>query len=431
MSKVPFSLSSPTKDAHTDLAHAAGTSSYRSWLAGAILITALLSCLVPAIGSMQRFAFDHRQRRISPVATIPERTAQLDAMLAGSSMTPGRAQSARLNLTSINPADVELAVGRLQLRHNPGLSLLLHAAALYGLEMKVPEHPDPAGATLKQVLLDSDSASQYFQGNPLFVESTWGVRNRTQTFSRRQWETERQAHAGQLLCELAKHGVPLREQITIHSQSFDVKDLLRDTMANFNLKESEIEWNFIALMLYLPPQRSWIDKFGTHYSFDDLAEELLVRKAQPEAQPCFGIHRLEGLALLLQLDHAHHLLSPASRNGVVAYLAQEVKLLIATQSEDGSWPETWYLQEASGTDGASARHRTINIHRRVHVTGHHVDWLLLLPSDLIPHATVFENAGQFLLKAILSAEDEDLLKHYCPYSHAAHSLRLLSSNDRR
>jgi hypothetical protein len=55
----------------------------------------------------------------------------------------------------------------------------------------------------------------------------------------------------------------------------------------------------------------------------------------------------------------------------------------------------------------------------------------LLPRDLLPPDQVFERAAPFLLKALLAAKDEDLVNYYCPYSHAAHSLLLLTGGERR
>jgi hypothetical protein len=70
------------------------------------------------------------------------------------------------------------------------------------------------------------------------------------------------------------------------------------------------------------------------------------------------------------------------------------------------------------------------VHVRVHVTGHHIHWLLMLPTELLPDSELFNRSAHFLLHALLSVEDSDLLAMYCPYSHAAYSLRLMAGQER-
>jgi hypothetical protein len=106
--------------------------------------------------------------------------------------------------------------------------------------------------------------------------------------------------------------------------------------------------------------------------------------------------------------------------------------LAATEREDGSWDvEAHRPSRGSKATLAGIEVESLDLHHRVHVTGHHVDWLLLLPADIRPADSLFDNAARFLLTSLLSASDDDILAYYCPYSHAAHALLLLARRERR
>jgi hypothetical protein len=403
---------------------------WRNCIGGVLLAVALLACLASISAQIHRSSRDqHGEGSTSANPDAPYE--RLDATLSRAPITPFAIQYAKLNITTVESAAVETATARLRLRQNPGLSLLLHAAALEGLDMPLPGYPGSTAVTLRELLLDSRASHVYFKGDPIFVVSPWGLQHNTQILSRQEWQTGRQAHAGQLLNEFARHGLPLHERLRTNRGDFQVKDLVRDVMANLSLSDAELEWSAIALILYLPPQNSWVSKFGNPNSFSDLAEELMRRTANLERRPCYGIHCLEALALFLKVDEIHHVLSPPCKTSIYDYLSRQVAHLSETQDSDGSWPVAWHLNRAQYAISDSPEPERPNIHNRVHVTGHHVGWMLLLPVELLPPDEVFANAANFLLRALRSAEDKDLLANYCPYSHAACSLRLMMSKERR
>src|SRR6185437_15422714 len=67
-----------------------------------------------------------------------------------------------------------------------------------------------------------------------------------------------------------------------------VRELLEDTLANFDRRERELEWTAEALALYLPPQREWSDKYGNRHTLDEVAEELLNRPLSSSFANCRG-----------------------------------------------------------------------------------------------------------------------------------------------
>jgi len=63
---------------------------------------------------------------------------------------------------------------------------------------------------------------------------------------------------------------------------------------------------------------------------------------------------------------------------------------------------------------------------QVLTTGHHVEWLMLLPPDLQPPRECFQVALRWL-QVRLEVDDLDTIRqNYCPYSHAGRVLRVLS-----
>lgn len=328
---------------------------------------------------------------------------------------------------TLNAVDVRRALDKVRLRHPASLSLLLHYAMVFGLDARVPGHPASGGRiTIAALLYDSKVCGNYFQGRPVFVATAEGLANRVRIAPDAHWQIERQAHPGQLLCELAKHGVPLGRKLKTDAGVFYVDDLLRAATASFAPGEPQIEWTSMALSLYLPPQKTWLDKSGREFSFDDLARELLGRNVAAKELSCAGIHVLEALAVLLRVDERHHIVSDAVRRRVRERLASCAAHLAETQSPDGNWARDW--NSPRGIRGLEPMAATSPRHERVHVTGHHAGWMLLLPDDLTPPDSVFERAAAWLLKSLLEWERTDLMNTYCPYSHAAHVIKTIAAD---
>ncbi len=97
----------------------------------------------------------------------------------------------------------------------------------------------------------------------------------------------------------------------------------------------------------------------------------------------------------------------------------------------------WYREighQASQPEGTAEKSDSLSEERPdqeyetlelVDVTGHDLEWLLMLPAEWQPDPLVFERAANYLAAALAAAKDRDLRYEYCPFSHAARSLRLL------
>jgi hypothetical protein len=323
-------------------------------------------------------------------------------------------------------AEVEAVLARLQVREPVSLSGLLHAVRIYGLDGPVPLGGQPA-ETLPALtlILDHEKGSAYFRGEPPLINTRDGVRTRVTERRDAKRQPGRQAHSGQLLAVLAELGVPLDTSLTTANGRFAVRDILRDTTANFSLDQEEIEWAAVGLALYLAPEPGWRDKFGRPLTFDQLAKRLLEIPLTREGLACQGTHLLHALTVLHVVDRERPVLGPEVQAEIRERLRRETALLVETQRPTGEWWAGWSDPQASRELLAFVSN---DQHTRmaVTVTGHHLEWLLLLPPDLRPPDEVFRRAGAWLRARLLRATKEELKDGYCPYSHAARVVQALS-----
>jgi hypothetical protein len=313
-------------------------------------------------------------------------------------------------------------VARLRLQKAASAGEILHALRLFGPGAAVFDPTLKREVALLDRLLDHDLGSAAFGEAPL-IDTREGVRSRIVVPRNAKWQRERQAHEDQLLAVLAELGVPLSRPLTTASGARSVRDLFNDTCANFNPDQREVEWSAMAIALYLPPRTGWHDKFGRACSLDSLVELLLARPSS-EALPCGGTHRLYTLTVLLRVDEATPVLSSGVREKLHDYLRAQAAVLVRTQAEDGSWLTNWYRGERarSSSPGAPAELEQA----RVLATGHHVEWVMLLPPEFQPPRDCLVRAARWLQLRLVTDAAETLLAHYCPYSHAGRVLSVLA-----
>jgi hypothetical protein len=170
---------------------------------------------------------------------------------------------------------------------------------------------------------------------------------------------------------------------------------------------------------------AWTNKFGTHYNLADIAEQLLTRP--PEKASCAGTHLLYSLTVLIRVDECEPFLPVLVREKIKVHLLKVVRTLVLSQ-RDGAWTPAWSTRSESrkpslheSTGGAAWED--------VLVTGHQLEWMILLPSDMVPAKECLVRGANFLLRGLESAAPDTLEAFYCPYSHAARVLRLLTRDD--
>src|SRR6185437_11410072 len=161
---------------------------------------------------------------------------------------------------------------------------------------------------------------------PFAIPVRTGVRFPTVPADHRLATAGDESHRDQGLACLAQLGLPLSHPLQVDGLPYALKDVLQDSLANFDMHQKELEWTGMAYALYLPPLRQWRNRFGQSFSFDDLTEELLGRSLLHS--PCGGSHRLILLTTLHRLDKQHPILSAKVRIELDQFLKKAVEQAI-------------------------------------------------------------------------------------------------------
>ena len=231
-------------------------------------------------------------------------------------------------------------------------------------------------------------------------------------------------HRDQTLASLAELGLPLSLPLMVEGQEHCLRDVLADSLANFHLRQAELEWTAVAYALYLPPHRRWHNRFGEEFTFELLCAELMDRPLSEAS--CTGLHLLHTLTVLHCVHQHTPILSDERASLLEGYLRTCVRHLSKQQCADGSWAPNWQhglFNEHSHADSESVEHSRND---KVLVTGHIAEWMLRLPPDMRLEATSLRSAAGWLLRAMQLASPEDLRERFCPYTHAAVFLDLIS-----
>lgn len=363
-------------------------------MAAAITVTALVLLGPPSRGER------------AGVALAPARPGVRPLRVAPAFSMPGVVGSDAL----------DRAMDRLATYRPEALSGLLHLVRLFGAETPlrapgVPPHTDPL-----DFALDYDRSRALFHGAATLIDTRDGVRCRVAaralTASR---QGEKESHEDQLLAVLAELGVPLDRRLSTEGGDNAVGRLLDDALAKFDLDQPEVEWSALAFALYLPPRRSWVDRFGTRVTFDELTTRLIA--LPPKRRACGGTHLLYTLAVIGRVDEQVPILSDRVRGDLKSHLGRAAAALARDQADDGSWGLSW---DRPGDRTGTATDRVL-------ATGHSIEWLMMLPAELRPGRDCFQRAAGWLERQLLTCPDEEIAKNYCPYSHAGRVLLLLSA----
>ena len=318
------------------------------------------------------------------------------------------------------------------------LSKLFHSLLVYGPDATVPtvissavetadrRTEDKASVRILDVILDAEAAAKYWGPSEerVVAPTPYGLRfplYYERTMSLGEFNTE--AHQGQGLSILASLGLSTDVGIRFRAEGGyerkTIRHLLEDTTANFSLAEEEVYWDAVSLALYLPPQRSWEDKFGQRTSFDDLANELVNRPNSDSS--CAGTHKLYALAVLAESDRRSPILSPVARSAVDSELRRAVEQLVRVQLPEGGWTTEWFQSDKDRREAESETPLlSPTIHTELLATGHHLEWLLLLPEDAQPDRERIERAADRCLRLLsqITTDKAAVEEHYCPIVHA-------------
>lgn len=306
--------------------------------------------------------------------------------------------------------------------HN-NLSMCLHLLRVHGLSARFAQGDLASGEAILDLLTDEEAGRKYF-GSPPFARTRSGVRYPTAVRSVAATAQGWEAHRDQVLAAFGELGVPLTQPLRFADTTLSVREVLRDSIANYHVGQEELMWTGLAYALYLPPSHSWLNRYEERISFDDLATELLRRPL--DRSPCAGTHLLYTTTVLARVDQQESVLTGPVRERLWQRLREAHDVALATQEASGSWPADW--NRALLTD-AERRGMAVDINEpgaRLLTTGHLAEWLLYLPEELAVPQSCLERAGWWLHEQLRAATPDQVRDNFCPYAHAARVLLLLS-----
>jgi hypothetical protein len=281
-----------------------------------------------------------------------------------------------------------------------------------------------SGDWLVASLLDESASQRNLSGDPghYLLDSPFGIRI-VRIGSDDATDYRGQAHYGQLLKVLGEVGVTAYAEVTTSSgKKGAVEDIIRDEIMQY-AHAGELEFMAIALAYWLPPQKTWRNQFNQEFSFD-LLMQFLIDLPWGKGS-CGGCHVPYAVVCLLRVDEIHPILAPGSREKARAWLNRLMAHLEQKWAEQGAWDHRW--AEAS----ASRYLFGDELLDRITITGHHLEWMAVLPGDLAPDETLVRRAVQCLCADVsaLPPIENRSFKSLLPVSHGGRALALLRGVD--
>lgn len=194
-----------------------------------------------------------------------------------------------------------------------------------------------------------------------------------------------------------------------------LKDILAESVRDFELDEREVEWTAMAFGLWLSPTREWIGNEGREFNFDMIARRLA--RGDCYRGVCAGTHRVYSLMVLVRLDDEFDILSDDGRAVAWEYLEYVRDRISDAQWEDGRWATDWPSGELSRTNPLDEP-----IYKQVIATGHQLEWLSIAPVELHPPAETISKAMQWIIDTTNAQTNETVDGHYTFYSHVGAAL---------
>jgi hypothetical protein len=309
-----------------------------------------------------------------------------------------------------------LVLNKLMGSDDKSLGFLLHRLKVLGNPATIFFDRSIAEAYQK-IIFDHNTNLAYMGGQASLRRSRYGVRCRSTANADGAAVSQRQAHTDLLLSICAEIGIPLDCPLSTEEGGGTVRDLLDDALANFDVKQREIEWSVAAFALYLAPYRGWLDRYDRPHTFDEAARELIASRIAPNS-PCGGLHKFITLTYLMRIDASEKILSPGVRSDLHEYMEYAVRCMASAQNPEGSWSVGWYEPFNMGTSALSRS----NIAGEMLATGHILEWILLLPEPSRPRRELVLKAIEWTRKAVLESSQGLVEDQYCPFVHSVYAL---------
>ncbi len=297
------------------------------------------------------------------------------------------------------------------------VSYCCHLLRLYGLGAF--RHPRFASGREVIGALTDQKLSESFFGETIFFQTRNGIRYRDPTI---QKIANGENHRDICLAAFAELGLPLSTPLTTEDGSFTLRDLLRDSVGNFDIKQRELAWTASAYALYLPPRRGWTNRYKESFTFDDVANALMQTPLYKVSGG--GAHVLDAITILLRADSLAACLSEPVREALTQHLQYQAMVAVKSQTKEGYWTSDWH---AEGDAELSKPSRRIPdaLQTRLLATGHLLEWLELLPGELQPSPEVYCRAARWIAKNLEDTRHVARVGDFCPRTHAACAVRKL------
>jgi hypothetical protein len=198
-----------------------------------------------------------------------------------------------------------------------------------------------------------------------------------------------------------------------------ISDVLRDSLAQFQI-DQELDFTAASYAMWLPPHRSWHDRFGVEHSLEEVVGALLRRPVGSGA--CFGTHLPYALVQLYRSNEECYLFSRSLAGRIATTLSRVSRLLERHQSREGAWYAQW--QESASADETEPA-----AFQAIAATGHHLEWISYAPPPLRPGEETIRRAARFLAESIPLNSVTTISRSYPRFSHAARALVLLEEVD--
>ena len=231
-----------------------------------------------------------------------------------------------------------------------------------------------------------------------------------------------ESHQDQCLATFAALNLPLDTPIHLKSRSYRIADLLSESVANFSFDQKELAWTALAYAKYLPQKKEWANRFRERTSFSRLVQYLLQRNLNSES--CAGMHIFQALIQIGNAERKNSVLDKETRKELDSYLTAKLKEVVRRQQEDGSWSKQW-------CDSVNAEIGTMtSFQMSFLVTGHLLEVLNILDSQMRPPHAVYVRAAEWLARSLNSAEIRHDGSWVCPFTHAARTAREIQTSSR-
>lgn len=304
--------------------------------------------------------------------------------------------------------------GKLGSWEGMSISYLVHWVHLFEGGLVARRADTDEIAAVVATLTDTRALERRFGEPASLVKTPSGVRYLASRGDPRFPASSYLLHAYQMLATFAEIGLSTETPLTVADTKYSIADLVADCTANLQLREVsglEPEWAATALALYLPPAKSWRNRWGERLGFDSLANFLLQRPL--EKYSCYGTHMHLALAVLAQAHEKFPILSQGAIRGIGEKYRAMNRTLERTQRPDGSWDGNWMGEGSTRIEEPWVP---------VQITGHVMECQSLLPPSWQVGAASFRKAIAYLADAIIEADSSRIRTDYCPFSHAGRAV---------